>query len=267
MRGKSKKLPIVLSLSLAGALITLSLISQNMRASTTRTLATRQRVAATPVKHQPQRSPKEEFEEIKRKFPKVDYDSPEPSDPAERKKRQNKGKHFDKLGGVSKEPTRYSSSLSNDWYWGLPALPVEQSNAVVVATTLTRGAFLSNDKMGIYTELSIRIEEVLKDSADRLQNDCVIDINRRGGVVRYPSGEESLFFIQGQEMPSVGKRYLFFLKAMPDSLDYQIITGYELSSSAVKALDWPGQFAQYNGLDEAAFLFTVRNAIAQKKQQ
>jgi hypothetical protein len=108
MRGKSKKLPIVLSLSLAGALIALSVISQSMRASATRTMATRQRVAATPVKHQPQRSAKEQFEEIKRKFPKVDYDSPEPSDPAERLKRREKGKHFNN-GGISKTPTHYSS--------------------------------------------------------------------------------------------------------------------------------------------------------------
>jgi hypothetical protein len=144
---------------------------------------------------------------------------------------------------------------------------VEESNAVVVARTLSRAAFLSSDKTGIYTELSIRIEEVLKGNSELLQNDCVIDINRRGGVVRYSTGEESLFLIQGQEMPLVGKRYLFFLKAMPDSVDFEIITGYELPQSGVKALDWAGQFAQFNGSNEATLLSIVRNTIAQKKQQ
>jgi hypothetical protein len=266
MGAKSKKLPVVLSLSLAGALVALIVISQNLRASATRTPATRQRGAGTPLKQQPQRSPKEEFERIKEKFPKVDYDSPEPTDPAERTKRRNKGKHFNN-GGISKTPTRYSSGLNNHWDWGLPALPVEESNAVVVARTLSRAAFLSNDKTGVYTELSIRVEEVLKSNSKLLQNDCVIDINRRGGVVRYSTGEESLFLIQGQEMPLVGKRYLFFLKAIPDSVDFQIITGYELSQSGVKALDWAGQFAQFNGSDEGTFLSTVRDTIAQKNQQ
>lgn len=265
MGAKSKKLPVIPFLSLAGALIVLSVISQSLRASATRTLATGQRVAATPVKHQPKRSAKEEFEKFKEKFPKVDYDSPDPSDPAERMKRREKGKHFNN-GAISKTPTRYSSSLSNHWYSGLSALPLEQSSAVVIATTLSRGAFLSNDKTGIYTELSVRIEEVLHGDIHALQKDSVIDINRRGGVVRYSTGEESLFYIEGQEMPSVGTRYLFFLKAMPDSADFQIVTGYELSPSGVKALDWPGQFAQFNGLDETAFLTTVRNAVAEKKQ-
>lgn len=266
MRAKSKKLPVILFLSLAGALLAITVSSHSLRASATRTLATKQRVVGTPVKHQPQRSPKEEFEKLKEKFPKVDYDSPEPSDPAERSKRREKGKHFNN-GAISKTPTRYSLSLSNHWYSGLPALPVAQSSAVVVASTLTRGAFLSNDKTGIYTELSVRIEEILKGNPDLLQKDRVIDINRIGGVARYSSGEESLFYIEGQEPPSVEKRYLFFLKGMPDSVDFQIITGYELSSSGVKALDWPGQFAQFNGLDETTFLATVRNTIAQKKQQ
>jgi hypothetical protein len=264
MAVKLKKLPVILTLSIAGALIAIGVISQSLRASATRRVTTRQRVAATPVKHQPQRSAKEEFEKIKEKFSKVDYDSPEPSDPAERTKRQNKGKHFDN-GYISKKPTRYSSSLNSHWDASLPPLPVEQSSAVVIASTLTRGAFLSNDKTGIYTELSIRIEEVLKGNPHLLQKDRVIDINRLGGVVRYSSGEESLFYIQGQEMPSAGRRYLFFLKAMPDNIDYQIITGYELSPSGVKALDLPRQFAQFNGLDESTFLSTVRDTVAQKK--
>lgn len=218
---------------------------------------------SSPVKERPQVSADEEFEKIKQKFPKVEYDSPEPSDPAERIKRHNKGKQFDN-GYISKKPTRYSSSLSNDWYAELPALPMEQSNAVVIADTLSRGAFLSNDKTGVYTELAVRIEQVVKGN-DLLQEGRVIDINRPGGVVRYSSGEESLFYIEGQGMPIAGKRYLLFLKAIPDNIDFQIITGYELSPLGVRALDSPSQFAQFNGLDEITFLLTVRNTVAQKK--
>ncbi|HKO36592.1 MAG TPA: hypothetical protein VJV21_08940 [Pyrinomonadaceae bacterium] len=54
---------------------------------------------------------------------------------------------------------------------------------------------------------------------------------------------------------------------MPDGTDFSIITGYELSPSGVRALDWAGPFAQFNGLDETPFLITVRNTITQKKQQ
>ena len=51
MGAKSKKLPVILFLSLAGALIVLSVISQSLRASATRRVTTKHRVAATPPKH------------------------------------------------------------------------------------------------------------------------------------------------------------------------------------------------------------------------
>ena len=81
------------------------------------------------------------LEDIKKRFPKIDYDAPEPTDPAERSKRRNKGKHYDN-GYISKEPTHYSSGLVSEWDLNLPALPVAQSNAVVIGRTLRGGAFL-----------------------------------------------------------------------------------------------------------------------------
>lgn len=137
---------------------------------------------------------------------------------------------------------------------------------MLIAHTITRGAFLSNDKSGVYTELSVKVEGVLKSNNDLVTKGSTIDINRLGGVVRYHTGEESFFLIVGQNMPIVGKRYLFFLKAIKDSQDFEIITGYELGPSGVKALDSPGQFAQYNGSDEATFLNSVRSAIAEQNQ-
>jgi hypothetical protein len=240
-------------------------ISQSLRASATRRVAATQAVRATPVKQQPQRSPKGEIDELKRQFPKVDYDAAEPSDPNERKKRKEKGKRFDKLGGVSSEPTRYSSGLRNHWEINLPALPIAQSNAVVVARTLSRTAYLSNDKGAVFTELCINIDEVLKSTDNSLQKDSRIDVNRLGGVVRYRTGEESLLFVNGQNMPAEGKRYLFFLKAIPNSHDFTIITGYELGTSSVTPLDTPPQFAQFEGVDVSVFLDTVRRALLEQK--
>lgn len=200
--------------------------------------------------------------EIKKRFPKVDYDAPEPTDPAEKTKRRNKGKHYDRLGGVSKEPTHYSSGLISHWEVNLPALPVAQSTAVVIGNTLTRAAFLSADKGAVYTELSVKVEEILKGTDN---TNGKIDVKRLGGVVRYRTGEESFFHIVGQNMPDSGKRYLFFLRAIPESEDFEIVTGYELAPSGVTALDTPAQFTQYNGLDEAMFLEEVRRAVLKKQ--
>lgn len=205
------------------------------------------------------------LDEIKRHFPKVDYDAPEPSDPVERAKRRKKGKHYDN-GYVSRQPTNHSSSLVSEWDRNLSEFPVQESNAVVIGKILGGGAFISPDKTGVYTELSLKIEEVIAKDRDSLIKDRTIAISRIGGLVRYGTGEESLFFIAGQNMPTVGKRYLFFLKAIPDSEDFQVITGYDVSMSHVIALDDPMQFRKHDGQDITAFIQSVRSAAQPNKK-
>lgn len=204
------------------------------------------------------------FAEVKRRFPKVDYDGPEPSDPVERAKRRKKGKHFDK-GLVSAEPTTHSRSLFSEWDFNLSAFPVQQSNAVVIGKTVNGGAFISPDKSGVYTELSLKIEEVIYKQTDLLTNDRTIAVSRMGGLVHYKSGEESLLRIAGQNMPASGKRYLFFLRAIPDSDDdFEIVTGYELSASGVIALDDPAQFQEQNHRDIFGFIESVKSAVRER---
>ena len=263
---KSRKLRIIFSSFMVCAFACLILVSGGLRASSNRIVGDAKSTA--PSKSLAASGPRsgQSIEDIKSRFPKVDYDAPEPADPSEKTKRRNKSKHFDKLGGVSKEPTHYSAGLRNHWDINVPAFPVAQSNAVLIAQTIARGAFLSNDKGAVYTELSVKVEDVLQGNSDLLTKASRIDINRLGGVVHYRTGEESLFFINGQNMPNVGKRYLFFLKAITDSQDFQIITGYELGPSGVTALDSPPQFTQYNGTDVSVFLNAVRKTIAEQKQ-
>ncbi|MEK6333532.1 MAG: hypothetical protein AABM67_01205 [Acidobacteriota bacterium] len=199
------------------------------------------------------------LDDIRKEFPKVDYDAPEPEDPVQKAKRRKKGKRYDN-GYLSKDPG-HSRGLVTEWDLGLSAFPIAQSDVVVIAKTITREAFLSNDKTGIYTELSVEVEEALK--GEHLLSGKVIDVSRLGGVVRYSTGQESFFHIAGQNMPQANRRYLFFLKSIKDSEDFQIITAYELGPSGVKALDTPNQFSQYNGTDESSFMNTVRNALLQ----
>jgi hypothetical protein len=209
--------------------------------------------------------PKASFDELKRHFPRVDYDAPEPADPVERTKRHQKGSHYNH-GYIGREPKHYLS-LFNEWDLALAALPVEQSDAVVVGTTVGGGAFMSPDKTGVYTELSLRIEEIIYKGRDSLRDGETIAISRMGGLVRYHTGEETLFRIVGQNMPVIGKQYLFFLKAMPDGDDFQILTGYELTASGVVALDDPTRFREQNGRGKTDLLAAARTAAQQKKSK
>ena len=70
-------------------------------------------------------------------------------------------------------------------FWGrVPALPVEESNAIVLGKVTDRRAVLMDDKHGIYSEFSIKISEIFKDDLNGFFIDQVITTTRRGGAVR-----------------------------------------------------------------------------------
>lgn len=186
-------------------------------------------------------------EEFNKQFPMTDYLSSEPSDQNARAVRQSKSKKYNDaqlpLNPSASADTVISSTLH--WTSGLTALPVAQSQAVVVGQVVDAQAYLSEDKTAIYSEFSIRITEVLKnDSSNQLIPECTLAVEREGGRVRFPSGHTALSFTNGQGMPHVGAQYVFFLThSFPlqglQEKDFYLLTGYELRAGRVFPLDNP----------------------------
>lgn len=208
-------------------------------------------------------------------WPVTDYAAAEPADPAKRAKRRARGARHDKADRV-REPGNepgvvYKTAVINDWEVGLPALPTQQSDAVVVGEVTSAQAFLSNDKSGVYSEFDIHVGEVLKnDPASPINGGESITAERLGGRVKFPSGRVLPVVITGQGMPRAGRKYLLFLKRLGAEGDYHVLTGYELRGGRVSPLDGakpagggsPWKFDAYEGREEAAFLKAVRDALA-----
>lgn len=161
---------------------------------------------------------------------------------------------------------------STHWYRGLSALPVTESDAILLGGVIDAKAHLSNDKTGIYSEFSVQVEEVLKNSGpDSIIPGTVVSIERFGGAVRFPSGTIQRYETTGQGMPRVGERYLFFLKRRNEG-DLTIVTGYQLQADVVSPLDGSAveggkgvyPFDIYQGFDTSRFLQIVRSETAQK---
>lgn len=157
------------------------------------------------------------------------------------------------------------------WWVGLPALPVAESAAVVVGEITGARAFMSDDKTTVYSEFSVRVEEVLKaDGGAALTPGATLTADRRGGGVRFPSGRVQRHVVDKMHLPGVGERYVLFLKAVGDGKDFSILTAYELSGGKVSALDGPEvyderaklPFSAYDGSPEADFLRAVREAVS-----
>ena len=203
----------------------------------------------------------------------ADYAAPDAADPIKRAKRQARGKRYERQGWV-KEPSPTAGDVGrlDSWMHKVPAIPAEMSDAIAIVEITDAQSYLSNDKTGVYTEFTVRVDQVLKnDSSAPLVPSTTLTTQREGGRVRFPSGRVQRYKPHFQGMPRTGRQYVLFLKRNEDGETYFIWTGYELRAGRVFPLDGvnlpPGatelpQFAAYKDADEATFLNEVRVAIA-----
>lgn len=150
-------------------------------------------------------------------------------------------------------------------HWGrrIAALPSTQSDAVVIGEVTDAQAHLSNDRSSVYSEFTVRVEEVLKGlNQIPIAPSEAITLEREGGGVRFPSGRVQRYRIAHQGMPLVGRRYVLFLKYNKQGGGFSILTGYDLRKGRVIPLDSLDQFGVYKGTDENSFLNAVRDSIA-----
>jgi hypothetical protein len=125
-------------------------------------------------------------------------------------------------------------------------------------------AHLSEDKLGVYSEFTIRLVEVIKADSSLPRSEMIVE--RLGGYVRYPDGRKLLYRVGTGGMPRVGARYLFFLKPTPE-LDYSILTAYEFGDKGVVALDPSPQFEKYDGHAPDALRSLVVEAVNKSAKQ
>ncbi len=225
--------------------------------------------AATSLQEKPIKAASDEY-----LGPIVDYDldfqAATLANPKERELREARGRRYNKrapepLGELP--PNWVGYATGTDWVLGVPALPLAQSDAVIVGDVSASEAHLSNDRTAVYSEFSIRIDEVLKNHLDgSLKVGEVTVGEREGGVVRFQGSRLFEYTVYHQGMPRPNRTYLFFLSGNKQGGDYVIVTAYELRRGQVIPLDDSPAFASYNGYDEHEFLTKVRREIVRGPQ-
>lgn len=224
------------------------------------------------------------LEKLKEDFYTItEYAAPEPAEPQKRELRRARNKRYNMRPENGVDPKRFRITEERESSFGgppshaplEPALPVAQSDAVIIGEVADAQAYLTEDKTGIYSEFVVRVDEVLKNSATTpLVSDSTISVMRGGGAVRFPSGKVIRRGQNYKPLPRVGRRYVFFLKYNNDGgQDFKIITAYALRGSRVFALDGEplqgivlepyAAYQKYRDADQATFLNEVREAINQ----
>lgn len=196
-------------------------------------------------------------EEVIRELPVVDVNSALPMDSKERTRRELRGKKYNQ-GSPRIAPGVESTEIYH-WPRGFPALPVVESDAVIVGQVFDAKAYLSADRTSAYSEFGVTIQSVIKTpSTNAIQAGSQLFVERAGARVRYPSSQMSSVLVDGFGVPRIGSRYVLFLKRNVQDKSYSILTGYELRDGRVKALDQSTSsetdFSVYNNFDETQFL-------------
>jgi hypothetical protein len=194
------------------------------------------------------------------KLPVVDFDAPESSDKEKRERRRKKGRKYDKADlPVNPSPEVRTTTSVSHWFYGMPSLPILQRDVIVLGEVADANAFLSPDKTGVYSEYTVRIDQVLKTDDAALTPSQTIDAQRPGGRVRLSTGLVQSYKILNQGVPRIGGKYVLFLKRV--EYDLLILTGYELRQNKVKAIDKVGLFNNYSDVDSQSFMHTLQEAL------
>jgi hypothetical protein len=203
----------------------------------------------------------DDYKKINERFPTADYDSKQDlPDPEKNAKRKEKQKRYDDTNLVASrvQPGVDEATLFLEPHVTFPALPVAESEVVVVGTIGTAQAVLSESKRNVFSEFTLTVEEVLKSKMQGVSQGSVLTIDRVGGHVKYPAGQRVLFRIAGLNMPQIGGRYLLFLTSIHSKADISILTGYQLTQDGAIPLDERHEVATLTGVAEVDILQRVR---------
>jgi len=211
-----------------------------------------------------QKTAQNPYEDRRDRYPTVESDDVEITDPLKRAKLKRQKKLFDKDAPFTNPgPKDEEVAFRPEAQFDFPALPVAKSDVIVIGQVLEAEAHRSENKMNVFSNFQLRVDEVVK--GNNLTVGSLITIGRIGGFVKYPSGRKVLFRLSGNGMPGIGARYAFFLNASDE--DFSILTAYELGVEGVVPLDNSPQFKVYEGESEAGFVKALRNAISQAVPQ
>lgn len=180
-----------------------------------------------------------------------------------------KNSRYDNQGIVKSEIDPSVANVVREPLEDISDIPADKSDLIVEGRVTDSAAFLSNDKGAVYSELTVHVSDVLKDTSGlNVRNGDSIVTERFGGRVKYPNGQIVRYGVVGQGSPAKGRKYVFFL-CRAEQGNYNILTAYELQGNKVQALDgarvnlgrgdWV--FDKHNDEDYQAFRKKMEEAV------
>ena len=218
-------------------------------------------------KQEPRDSTKEsdytkQLQARKLQFPTAEYNEADSTDPKRNESLKEKKARKNNFKLVARNPPAWQTEriAINEGGMDFPALPVAQSEYIVLGKVAGAEAHLSENKKNVYSEFKVIVERVFKTANSAIIPATEITVDRIGGFVKYPDGRSVLYRLGDTNMPVIGERYLLFLTSK-NQQDISILTAYELGAT-VTPLDESPQFEKYRGVAEILLLQKVQAALS-----
>jgi hypothetical protein len=194
----------------------------------------------------------------------VDTAEPE-SDSRRRVERQLKGHRYDRPLAEPMLAEKGDELYGRIEEYPQPeSIPISTSDAIVVGRIIKVQPYLTQLQTSIYSEFTVQVEEVIRDSSDIVSTNKQIVVDREGGVLRTSDGKILRYAVMGiGGFPKVDKRYLLFVKRIHQSQDLSILVAYELNGESVLSLQDNAAGSPYAQTNEQEFLGEVRKKVAE----
>lgn len=176
----------------------------------------------------------------------------------ERAKSERKAKRFQMVAPASSNFGVVAGV--HHWPTDFSALPVAESTTILIGEVISATAKLSDDRMAVYSDFTIKPVTFLKDPNHPAESDSLLIASRNGGRIKFQNGHTLLVFDSGLGMPRAGRRYLFFLKQT--DADFELLTAYEITNEKVSPIDSGSpNFDAYENIGEADIIKAVLQKI------
>jgi hypothetical protein len=197
------------------------------------------------------------------------------SDFADQPSRAARDAFFDKLIGANEPLDRSGNVPQMRSVWervGPTPEVITSDDAVAVVDFSGFSCIVSGSKRSIYTEVSMTVDDVLKDTTGTLRRQGSISVLLPGGKVKFASGKTVAWDINDNdyEMQPNG-HYLIFLTYIKagdffiEDKTWRLNNGKAVANTVEDEIRSHQLTSKYSGLSEDAFLSSVREQLSESK--
>ena len=148
-------------------------------------------------------------------------------------------------------------------------LPVDLSDTILTAKVVSAATHITPSRTSVYSVYTVQPIQTLLGT---VQQGLLLEIERGGGLIKFPTGRVITSGPIGEGIPEVGHTYLFFLLHVKSKVSPFIVTAFELTDAGLTYPMDTGEsfdiyYGAYKGVPTSTLLRDLTVALAAKESR